>query len=81
MALSPALWDAGIWSRGENERKPGWGEQGDIDENKYRAKESPGVEGTDGLSPTNRILYTLSLNTWARIFMSSYHPFYYTFSL
>lgn len=39
------------------------------------------VEEIDGLSPTNRILYTLSLNTWARIFMSSSHPFYYTFSL
>ena len=36
---------------------------------------------TDGLSSLNRISYTPSLNTWARIFMNFCHPFYYTFSL
>lgn len=35
----------------------------------------------DGLLPTDRILHTLSLNSWARAFTSSYHPLYYTFFL
>lgn len=72
-----------IFNLEEKRRKQkslGWREQVDIEKIKFRAKESPGMEEMDDLSPTHGILYTLSLNSYDRIFMSPYCP-RYTFPL